>query len=114
MTGWACPRAGTELRSQLHLLFDTDTAISFVVHVNREHGAACRVLLLPQLINKGEKLGFNSSKVRGYIFPTGKMSFTASHSSLVVVSSPVLLDRQDHSSGTGGQVGLLSFALPSQ
>lgn len=52
--------AEAELRSRPHLLFDRDTAMSLAVHVNREHGKACRVPLLPQLINKGEKLGFNS------------------------------------------------------
>lgn len=52
--------AEAELRSRPHLLFDTDTAMSLAVHVNREHGKACRAPLLPQLINKGEKLGFNS------------------------------------------------------
>lgn len=103
--------AEAELRSQPHLLIDT--AISLVVHVNREHGVACRVPLLPQLINEGRKLGFNSSKVREYIFPTGKWFFTTPHSSRMVlyISSALLLGTQAHSSETGGQVGALDCDL---
>jgi hypothetical protein len=71
--------AEAELGRPPHLLFDTDRAISLVVHVDREHGAAGRVPLLPQLINKGEKLGFNSSKGRGDILPTGNIQVHTVH-----------------------------------
>lgn len=104
--------AEAELRSRPHLLIDT--AISLVVHVNRERGAACRVPLLLQLINEGRKLGFNSSKVREYIFPTGEWFFTTPHSSRMHGSLRLQCPpagEQAHSSETGGQVGALDCDL---
>lgn len=64
----------TKLSSRLHLLCDTDTAIPLLSMSTESMGrVACRVPLFPQLINMGEKLGFNSLKARGYIFPTGNI-----------------------------------------